>query len=292
MTSVTLGHILLTVDSAGRFFSRSSKGNHHEQRSSENAGPRPRHQGRQARRHRLRRRRSDRDLRLHRLRHRGRPVLRNGVLPHRRPRHRNAGRLRHARRRLRRPPAGRHHRRPPGRQGGTQARPGHLPDPHGHRHLLHRPAAHLQPGWPAGSGAAGLRPHRPGPGLRRRMGRRHPDELRARTLEVQGQVHRHRPGRLPGGPAAGQPGLPGQREPRRRARLAHPLPRQHRAGGCRPDHPLQGPRVPRLRRGQGPAAPSSSPPSSRSSRPTGATSSRASASASRRPPATPCPSPT
>ena len=61
-----------------------------------------------------------------------------------------------------------------------------------------RPAAHLQPGRPAGAGAAGVRPHRPGPGLRRRMGRRHPDELRARAVEVQGQVHRHRPGRLPG----------------------------------------------------------------------------------------------
>ena len=55
---------------------------------------------------------------------------------------------------------------------------------------------------------AGVRPRRPGPGLRRRMGRRHPDDLRTRPLAQQGQVHRHRPGRLPRRPAAGQPGLP------------------------------------------------------------------------------------
>ena len=106
-------------------------------------------------------------------------------------------------------------------------------------------------GGAPGPGTARLRPHRPGPGLRRGMGRRHPDELRARTLEGQGQVHRHRPGRLPGGPAAGQPGLPVQRQPRRRTGLARPVPGQHRAGGGRPDHPLQGPGVPGLRRGQG-----------------------------------------
>ena len=71
---------------------------------------------------------------------------------------------------------------------------------------------------------AGRRPRHPGPRLRRRMGRRDPDDLRTRPLEGKGQVHRHRAGRLPRRPAAGQPGLPGQRAPARHLGLASAVP--------------------------------------------------------------------
>jgi len=37
------------------------------------------------------------------------------------------------------------------------------------------------------------------------MGRRHPDDLRTRPLVHQGQIHRHRPSRVPRRAAAGQP---------------------------------------------------------------------------------------
>ena len=101
-------------------------------------------------------------------------------------------------------------------------------------------------------GFARVRPHRPGPGLRRGMGRRDPHELRARPLEVQGQIT----------PASSRPA---SRSGLLLANLVFlvsvqlggelawriPVPGQHRAGRRRPDHPLQGPRVPRLRRGQG-----------------------------------------
>ncbi len=112
-----------------------------------------------------------------------------------------------------------------------------------------------EPGRPAGPGPAGVRPHRPGPGLRRRMGRRDPDELRARPVEVQGQVHRHRPGRLPRRAAAGQPRLPRQRAPRRRTGLARAVPGQHRAGRRRPDHPRPRSPSPRSSRRSRTAAP-------------------------------------
>ena len=140
------------------------------------------------RRHRLRRRRRHRDLRLHRLRHRRCAVLRHCVLPGRR-----------ARWPARWPPSPpsasgfaarphrRHHRRPPGRQGGPQAGAGGLPDRDGCGHLRHRPAAHLRAGGPPGPDPAGDRAHHPGHRLRRRMGRRDPDELRARPLETKGR---------------------------------------------------------------------------------------------------------
>ena len=157
--------------------------------------------------------------------------------------------------------------------------------------VLHRPAAHLPERRHLGRHPARPGPRRPGPGLRRRMGRRDPDDLRTRPLAHQGQVHRHRPGRLPRRAAAGQPGLPGHRPPARHLGLAGAVPAVHRAGHRRPDHPLQDPRVPRLRRGQGPRRDRQEPASPRSSATTGGTSCAASACASPRPPATPSPSP-
>ena len=87
----------------------------------------------------------------------------------------------------------------------------------------------------------------PGHRLRRRMGRGDPDELRTRTVEEEGRLHRDRAGRLPGRAAAGEPGVLGQRAPRRRLGLAGAVPGQHRAGDRRTDHPVQGARVPGLR---------------------------------------------
>ena len=55
------------------------------------------------------------------------------------------------------------------------------------------------------------RPRRAGPRVRRRVGRRDPDVLRARPLAQEGALHRHHAGRLPGRAAAGEPGVPGQR---------------------------------------------------------------------------------
>ena len=53
-----------------------------------------------------------------------------------------------------------------------------------------------------------------GLGVRRRVGRRDLDGLRARTVAVERSLHRHRAGRLPGRAAAGQPGLLVQRASR------------------------------------------------------------------------------
>ena len=82
--------------------------------------------------------------------------------------------------------------------------------------FVHRPAAHLRRGGHLGADPAGHRAHHPGRGVRRRMGRGDPDELRARPVATKGQVHRHGAGRLPGGSAAGQPGVFGQRASGRR----------------------------------------------------------------------------
>ena len=82
----------------------------------------------------------------------------------------------------------------------------------------------------ARAGPAGRRAHHPGPRVRRGVGRRDPDGLRARAVAGEGPLHRHRPGRLPGGAAARQPRLPVQRAPRRRLGLAGAVPRQHPAG--------------------------------------------------------------
>ena len=145
----------------------------------------------------------------------------------------------------------------------------------------------------ARSGPAGDRPDRPGPRVRRRVGRGHPDGLRARAVASQGPLHRHRAGRLPGRSAAGQPRLPVQRPPRR-----SPGP-----GGSRSwpasllvvvglDHPLQGAGVAGVRGGQGDRAPSRRRRSWTPSATTGATSCAASGCGSPRPPGTPSRSPT
>ena len=187
----------------------------HERRRSHHAGAGARHQGRQEGRDRLRRRGRDRDLRLHRVRHRRRAVLRPRVLPGRQPARRHPGVVRHPRCRVRRPPAGRHHRRAPRRQARPQAGAGGLADRDGSGHLRHRPAAHLRRRRHPGPDPAGDGAHHPGPRVRRRVGRGDPDELRARPVAGEGPLHRHRAGRLPGRSAAGQPGVLGQRAPAR-----------------------------------------------------------------------------
>ena len=97
-----------------------------------------------------------------------------------------------------RPAAGRDHRRAPRRQGRPQAGAGGLADRDGPGHVRDRPAAHLRlrrhpRADPAGDGA-----HHSGRGVRRRMGRGDPDELRARPVATKGPLHRHGAGRLPG----------------------------------------------------------------------------------------------
>ena len=161
------------------------------------AGSGARHQGRQAGSDRLRRRGRHRDLRLHRVRHRRRALLRHRVLPELQPAGGHPAVVRDARRRVRRPAARRHHRRTPRRQGRPQAGAGRVADPDGPGHVRDRPAADLRGRRRAGTDPAGDRAHHSGLGVRRRVGRRHPDELRARPVEEEGPLHRHRPGGLP-----------------------------------------------------------------------------------------------
>ena len=70
-------------------------------------------------------------------------------------------------------------------------------------------------------------------------------------MATKGQVHRHGAGRLPGGSAAGQPGVFGQRASGRRLGLAGAVPGQHLPGHRRADHPRQGARVTGVRGRQG-----------------------------------------
>ena len=81
--------------------------------------------------------------------------------------------------------------------------------------FVDRPAAHLRRRRHPGPDPVGDGAHHPGHRLRRRVGRGDPDELRARPVEEEGPLHRHGAGRLPGRSAAGQPGVLGQRAPRR-----------------------------------------------------------------------------
>ena len=158
--------------------------------------------------------------------------------------------------------------------------------------FVDRPAAHLRLRRRARADPAGHGAHHPGPGVRRRMGRGDPDELRARPVATKGQLHRHRPGRFPGRAAAGQPGVLGQRPPRRRLGVAGAVPGQHLPGHRRPDHPRQGSRVAGLRGRQGARRHRQVPDRGGDQGTTGATSCAASACASPRPPATRCRSPT
>ena len=213
--------------------------------------PDRRHPDQEEGRRRLLHRRDDRDLRLHRLRHRRGPLLQRRLLPGERPALGHAAVVRDAGHRVRGPPAGRHHRRLPRRQDRPQARPRRVPAAHGHRHRPHRPPAHVRAGRCPGAHPARRRPRRAGPGVRRRMGRRDPDVLRARPLAQEGPLHRHHPGRLPGRAAAGQPGLPGQRAAGRLVGVAGAVPAQRRPDRRRHPHPAQARGVPGVRGAQG-----------------------------------------
>jgi len=91
-----------------------------------------------------------------------------------------------ARCRVPRPPAGRHHRRPPGRQGRAQAGPGRL----AHREWVWRPSrsACCRPTHRSASSRRSC--WSPSESFRAwhsvRMGRRDPDELRTRAMESEG----------------------------------------------------------------------------------------------------------
>ena len=112
-------------------------------------------------------------------------------------------------------------------------------------------AADLPAGRRVGRDPAGDRPGRAGPGVRRRVGRRDPDVLRARPLAEEGVLHRHHPGRLPGGAAAGEPRVPGQRAAGRPVGVAGAVPAVRDPDRRRHHHPAQGRGVPGVRGAQG-----------------------------------------
>ena len=107
-------------------------------------------------------------------------------------------------------------------------------------------------------GPAGARPRRPGTRVRRRVGRRDPDDLRARPL-ADGLYTGDHTGRVPGRAAAGQLRVPDQRPAGRHVGVAGAVPAVRGADRRGHLHPAQGRGVPGVRGAQGGGRPVEEP---------------------------------
>ena len=121
----------------------------------------------------------------------------------------------------------------------------------GVRDRADRPPAHIRAGRRLGPDPARRRPRRAGARVRRRMGRRDPDVLRARPLAKARALHRHHAGRFPGRAAPGEPGVPGQRAAGRLVGVAGAVPAERRPDRRGHPHPAQARGVPGVRGAQG-----------------------------------------
>ena len=216
-------------------------------------------------RRRLPDRHHHRVLRLLHLRHRRRAGVPEAVLPRSQPIPRDRARVRHLRRRVRRPPPRRRRLRPLRRPARPQedARP--LTDDHGRLDRADRRPAHLRHGRGARTGAAGAAAARPGHRRRRRMGRRGADGGRTRPAAAPRLLRQLAPGRRPARDAAGHRSvLPRLAAARRRLPhlgLAAAVPGQRDPHHRRTDHPPADHREPRVPGGapaQGRGAPAPS----------------------------------